>query len=90
MLVFGFLLVLIIVELTFNFHFLLPSPLWWLSLMSLFVLALLLAVPSSFYNRKTAKAAMHLPALIAKMVKALLRMKANRTEFLHTPKTYTQ
>jgi len=86
---FGFFLILIIVQLTFNLDFLFPAPTWWLLLMSLFALSLLLAVPSSFYNRKTVKAIMYLPVLIGKMVKALLRIKSNRTEFLHTPKTYT-
>ena len=87
---FGFFLILIIVQLTFNFDFLFPPPAWWLLLMSLFAVSLLLAVPSSFYNRRTAKAILYLPVLIGKMVKALLRIKSNRTEFLHTPKTYTQ
>jgi hypothetical protein len=58
-------------------------------LMSLFVLSLLLAVPSSFYNAKTGRAILHLPVLIFRMIKALLRIKSNRTEFLHTPKTYS-
>jgi len=86
---FGLLLLLIIVETTFNFHFLFPARNWWILLMSLFVFSLLMAVPRAFYNRKTGRAMLHLPVLIAKMVRALLRIKSNRTEFLHTPKTYT-
>ena len=89
-LAFGFFLILIIVQSTFNLSFLFPPAVWWLSLMSLFALTLMLAVPSTFYNRKTLKAILHLPVLIVRMVKALLRTKSNRTEFLHTPKTYTQ
>jgi cellulose synthase/poly-beta-1,6-N-acetylglucosamine synthase-like glycosyltransferase len=87
---FIFFLLLIIAESVFDLHFLFPSATWWILLMSLFVFALLLSVPSSFYNIKTARAILHLPVLIGKMVKALFRMKSNRTEFLHTPKTYTQ
>ena len=83
-------LILIAIQAVFNIQFLFPSNIWWLLLMSLFVLTLLLAIPSSFYNRRTVIAIMHLPVLIGKMVKALLRIKSNRTEFLHTPKTYTQ
>ncbi len=80
---------LIIVELTFKITFLYPFAGWWWLLMSLFVVSLLMAVPASFYNRKTLNAILHLPVLIYKMVRALLRIKSNRTEFLHTPKTYT-
>ncbi|HYJ39098.1 MAG TPA: glycosyltransferase family 2 protein [Chitinophagaceae bacterium] len=88
-LVFGLFLLLIIIEWIFNLHFLFPSRNWWILLMSLFAFSLLLAIPGSFYNRKTGAAILYLPVLIAKMVRALFRVKQNRTEFLHTPKTYT-
>ena len=88
-LTFGIFLFLIIVELTFNIHFLYPSAGWWWLLMSLFGLSLFLAIPASFYNRKTLRAMLYLPVLVYKMVRALFRVKSNRTEFLHTPKTYT-
>jgi len=80
---------LIIVELTFKIRFLYPFAGWWMVLMSLFAVSLLMAVPAPFYNKKTLNAILHLPVLIYKMVRALLRIKSNRTEFLHTPKTFT-
>ncbi len=86
---FAFLLCLILVERIFDLDFLYPSIAWWTSLMSLFVLTLLLAVPRQFYNLRTGRAILHLPVLIFRMVKALLRIKSNRTEFLHTPKSYS-
>ena len=88
-LTFSFFFFLLIVELTFKIKFLYPFAGWWWLLMSLFVVTLLVAVPASFYNKKTLNAILHLPVLIYKMVRALLRLKTNRTEFLHTPKTYT-
>ena len=88
-LTFSFFFFLLIVELTFKIKFLYPFAGWWWLLMSLFVVSLLVAVPASFYNKKTLNAILHLPVLIYKMVRALLRIKSNRTEFLHTPKTYT-
>jgi cellulose synthase/poly-beta-1,6-N-acetylglucosamine synthase-like glycosyltransferase len=81
--------VLIIFEWLVGYYFLYPSPSAWVLLMSLFALSLLMAIPRSFYNQRTARALMHLPVLIIRMLKALFKVKSNRTEFLHTPKTYS-
>jgi cellulose synthase/poly-beta-1,6-N-acetylglucosamine synthase-like glycosyltransferase len=81
--------VLIIFEWLVGYYFLYPSPSAWVLLMSLFALSLLMAIPLSFYNQRTARALMHLPVLIIRMLKALFKVKSNRTEFLHTPKTYS-
>ncbi|HOA38573.1 MAG TPA: hypothetical protein PKJ36_09235, partial [Flavihumibacter sp.] len=62
---------------------------WWLSLLLFFLLTLAIAVPSRFYSGATMKALMSLPRLIVSMVKALLRIKKDRKEFVHTPKTFT-
>ena len=88
-LTFMFFFFLLIIQWSFDFQFLYPSSGWWLLLMSLFVFSLLIAVPRSFYNQRTARALMHLPVLIIRMLKALLKIKSNRTEFLHTPKTFS-
>jgi cellulose synthase/poly-beta-1,6-N-acetylglucosamine synthase-like glycosyltransferase len=82
-------ILLITVQRIFHFHFLYPASTWWAILMILFLTSLMLAVPRIFYNANTGRALLHLPALILRMFKAVLRIKSNRTEFLHTPKTYT-
>jgi cellulose synthase/poly-beta-1,6-N-acetylglucosamine synthase-like glycosyltransferase len=83
------LFMLLILQWIFNLHFVYPSPPYWVVLMSLFVMCLLVAIPRSFYNQRTGRALLHLPVLIMRMLKALFRMKSNRTEFLHTPKTFS-
>ena len=88
-LAFLFFMLLIILEWLLGYYFLYPSPSTWILLMSLFVLSLLVAIPRSFYNQRTLRALMHLPVLIIRMLKALFKVKSNRAEFLHTPKTYS-
>jgi len=86
---FMFFFFLLIIQWAIGFQFLNPSPGCWLLLMSLFVFSLLAAVPRTFYNLRTIRALMHLPVLIFRMLKALFKVKSNRTEFLHTPKTFS-
>ena len=88
-LAFVFFFFLLILQWAINIYFLYPAPPYWILLMSLFALSLVFAVPKSFYNRRTARALLHLPILIIRMLKALFKMKRNRTEFLHTPKTFS-
>jgi cellulose synthase/poly-beta-1,6-N-acetylglucosamine synthase-like glycosyltransferase len=88
-LAFVFFFFLLIVQWVFNIYFLYPAPAYWDLLMSLFVLSLLFAIPKSFYNQSTARALLHLPVLIIRMLKALFKVKSKRTEFLHTPKTFS-
>jgi cellulose synthase/poly-beta-1,6-N-acetylglucosamine synthase-like glycosyltransferase len=63
-----------------------PGPVWWLACMVIYALTLLISVPGKFYNVKTFQAIIHIPLLMVSMLKAILKMKKNRTEFLHTPK----
>ena len=88
-LVLGFMLVLVGVEWIFSFNFLYPPAGWWIGMTALFAVTLLLAVPASMYNARTFRAVLHIPVLIFSMVKALLQVKKNRTQFIHTPKNYT-
>ncbi len=67
----------------------LPPLLWWIVMDCMFAFSLLFAIPGKLYNRQMLSAILHLPALILSMIKALLKIKRKRTEFLHTPKTYT-
>lgn len=65
-----------------------PDPLWWLVLMITYAATLFISIPKRFYNSKTLKAILQVPLLMISMVKAMLKMKSNRKEFLHTEKTY--
>lgn len=87
-LVLGFMMMVVLAGWLLGWHFLYPPAAWWVSMTVLFGLTLLLSVPASLYNNDTLKAILHLPALILSMVKALLKIKRNRTEFLHTEKTF--
>ncbi len=80
---------LVIVRYLTDQDFIFPLPGWWLSLLLLFLLTLAIAVPSRFYSSATVKALLSLPLLLVSMIRALLRIKKGRKEFLHTPKTFT-
>ncbi|MBC7848752.1 MAG: glycosyltransferase [Chitinophagaceae bacterium] len=88
----SFTLILFIVALQylFNFYVLAPGTLWWLGLTALYFSTFLIAIPGSFYNKKTLQAIFYIPVLMVSMLKALFKMKVSRKEFLHTPKTFTQ
>lgn len=88
-LVLGFMMILAGVEWLFRFDFLYPPAAWWVGMTIVFAITLLMSVPASLYNGRTFRALLHIPVLIFSMVKALLQVKKNRTQFLHTPKNYT-
>lgn len=83
-------LVCFLVGLQWLLHFglLFPPAPWWLALVFLYALVLILSVPSRFYSMETVKAAMKVPGLMLAMLRALLRVKTGRKEFLHTPKEF--
>jgi cellulose synthase/poly-beta-1,6-N-acetylglucosamine synthase-like glycosyltransferase len=87
-LVLGLMMLLVAAQWIFKVNILFPSPLWWIILTIIFATLLLLSIPASFYNARTARALLHVPVLILSMVKALLKIKKNRAQFLHTPKHY--
>jgi len=60
----------------------------WLSLIAIYAMVLLLSVPRSFYTVRSFRALASIPSLMFAMLKAVLKMKANRKEFLHTPKVF--
>lgn len=66
-----------------------PAFIWWAALLGTFMLTLIISIPAKFYNSDMLKAIAHLPVLMIAMIKALLKMKSNRKEFLHTPKVHT-
>ncbi len=86
--VLGLLFVLLIFQAIFDFTVMMPPPLYWYALICLYAVVLVLSVPAKFYNLTTLKAVIQVPALMIAMVKAMLKMKSGRKEFLHTPKVF--
>jgi cellulose synthase/poly-beta-1,6-N-acetylglucosamine synthase-like glycosyltransferase len=90
-----YLLLLVVMTLLFllswllNFPLFYPAPAIWLTLAIAYMLSLAISVPRSYYNYSTLKAVARVPVLMLAMLRAMLRMKANRKEFLHTPKVHT-
>jgi cellulose synthase/poly-beta-1,6-N-acetylglucosamine synthase-like glycosyltransferase len=89
LLVFTLIGFLLAVQWLFHSSFLYPSPFWWLSCLCIYLLSLFISIPSSFYNIRTLGALLHVPVLMLAMLKALLKIKRKRKEFLHTPKSFT-
>jgi len=86
---FALLILLCVIDLTTGARLLAPSWGWWIGLMALYSLTLLIAIPSSFYNRHTFKALLKVPVLMFAMLRALLGVKKNRSGFIHTPKEFS-
>lgn len=86
----GFVLLLSLIQVITAFQLLYPTIILWLSLVGMYVVTLLLAIPGRFYNRRTLLAILHIPGLVMSMLRALFKMKAGRREFLHTSKTFTE
>lgn len=84
----GLLFAIILTQWIFNFNILLPAAAWWLGLMVVYATALAASVPRRFYSLATLKAVIQVPVLMLSMLKALLKIKSERREFIHTPKTY--
>lgn len=89
-LLFFFILVVCTADIITGFQLLLPSWHWWVALFLLYLLTMLVAIPSSFYNRETGKAVLQVPALIISMLRALLKIGQNKKGFLHTPKEFSE
>ena len=88
LLLFTALMVLVVLTIVSGYPLLFPAWGWWVGLFGTFLLTLLVSVPGSYYNVGTIKAIVHIPVLVFAMVKAMLKMKVNRKEFLHTPKAF--
>jgi cellulose synthase/poly-beta-1,6-N-acetylglucosamine synthase-like glycosyltransferase len=87
--VFGLLAALLLLQWWLGARFMYPAPGWWIGLMGGYAAVLFVSVPGRFYNAATFRAILHIPSLMLAMLRALLKIKSGRTEFLHTPKTYT-
>lgn len=61
----------------------------WASLVFLYFLSILIAIPGRFLNIRTLNAIFHVPSLLFSFLKAALTMRSGRREFVHTPKSFT-
>jgi cellulose synthase/poly-beta-1,6-N-acetylglucosamine synthase-like glycosyltransferase len=88
--VFCLLIVIIIIQSIFHLTILEPLPDIWIAMMGLYFLTLFISIPRNFYSMQTLGALSKVPLLMFSMIRAVLRMKNKRTEFLHTPKSFTK
>lgn len=88
--VFCILIATLIVQYVFHLPLVQPSPLIWIAMMGLYFITLFISIPSSFYSMQTLRALSHVPLLMFSMIRAVLQMKKKRTEFIHTPKSFTE
>ncbi len=87
--VFGLLAFLLLLQYLTGTYFMSPPAVWWLGLMAGYAAVLFISIPRRFYTADALRAILHIPLLMVAMVKALLKIKSGRKEFLHTPKSYT-
>ena len=80
----GLLSMIIFLSLVFA-RYLTVSPLWWLLLMALNIVAMAFAVPRRFYNRKLLKSVALIPRLFIRMFLLLFKLKGANKSFIHTP-----
>jgi len=86
--VFSVVTVVLLVQYLFYLPLLRPEPLVWITMMSLYLLTLLISIPRIFYTAKTIRALSRLPLLMYAMMRAVLQMKKKRREYIHTPKSF--
>jgi cellulose synthase/poly-beta-1,6-N-acetylglucosamine synthase-like glycosyltransferase len=87
--VFCILIATLLVQSLFHLPLLQPSPPIWIAMMGLYFLTLLISIPRNFYSIQTMRALSRVPLLMFSMIRAVLQMKKKRTEFIHTPKSFT-
>ncbi len=90
LLLFAIIFCLLVIQWAFSITILFPAPAWWAATIVLYMLVLLISIPRAYYTGSTIKALVQIPVLMLSMVKAVLQMKKNRKEFLHTPKSFTE
>ncbi|HET9487318.1 MAG TPA: glycosyltransferase family 2 protein, partial [Chryseosolibacter sp.] len=80
----GLLTLVILLSAAFS-AYLIISPLIWISLLGLNILAMVFAVPKRFYNRKLLRSAVLVPRLFIQMFLLLFKLKGANKTFIHTP-----
>lgn len=66
-----------------------PGANLWMLLVFMYITGLMLAVPDSYYNKKTLNAALSLPKAILVMFLTLFKLKGANKKFIHTPHSGT-
>lgn len=56
----------------------------WIIMYSLFLIALLLALPNKYYNRRTLVTLFKLPSILIAILRSFIGLKSARTTFIHT------
>jgi cellulose synthase/poly-beta-1,6-N-acetylglucosamine synthase-like glycosyltransferase len=84
--VFALIFIVLMIQHLFDIQLLFPDPVFWWVGMILYFFTLFISIPKQFYNSNTLRAIAHIPVLMFSMIRALFKMKKNRSEFLHTPK----
>jgi cellulose synthase/poly-beta-1,6-N-acetylglucosamine synthase-like glycosyltransferase len=87
--VFLILILTLLVQLLFRVPLLQPAPVIWIAMMVLYFLTLFISIPRSFYSMATIRALSRVPVLMLSMLRAVTQIKKKRTEFIHTPKSFT-
>jgi cellulose synthase/poly-beta-1,6-N-acetylglucosamine synthase-like glycosyltransferase len=89
LLVFCILIAVLLIQMFFRVPLLQPAASVWIAMMSLYFVTLFISIPRSFYSMQTIRALSRVPLLMISMIRAVLQMKKKRTEFIHTPKSFT-
>lgn len=79
----------LILQYIFRIDILEPRPVVWFTMMGLYFVTLFISIPRNFYSMQTLGAVSKIPLLMFSMIRAVFKMKKKRTEFLHTPKSFT-
>jgi glucan phosphoethanolaminetransferase (alkaline phosphatase superfamily) len=66
----------------------LPGSTFWLGMTIIYWLSLIISIPSSYLNARTAIALIHLPAVLMSMVSAAAKAKVGNNTFIPTEKVY--
>jgi cellulose synthase/poly-beta-1,6-N-acetylglucosamine synthase-like glycosyltransferase len=86
--VFFIIIMILLVQHYFQLPLVRPYVFVWLSMMGLYLLALLISIPRIYYSTRTLWALSRLPLLMYAMMRAVVQMKKKRQEFIHTPKSF--
>jgi cellulose synthase/poly-beta-1,6-N-acetylglucosamine synthase-like glycosyltransferase len=84
----GFMATVALIFRLLDLHFL-PGAALWSGLFLVCISGILIAVPESYYTRKTLKALLDLPKAMGAMFATLFRLKGANKKFIHTPHKVT-
>jgi cellulose synthase/poly-beta-1,6-N-acetylglucosamine synthase-like glycosyltransferase len=80
----GLLSIVTIVSILFS-QFATVKPYTWILLLAANIIAMMMAVPSKFYNRQLFKSALMVPSIFIRMLLLMFKLKGANKTFIHTP-----